>query len=220
MLQSSSIKFLKDLAKNNDKSWFEANRDQYENTKADYAAVVQQIISGTAKFDEPIGELTPKQCMFRINRDVRFSKNKSPYKTNMGASFSAGGKKAEGCGYYFHCEPGQSFAGGGFYMPTPPELAKIRQEIDYNFDEWKKIVSAKKFTRHFPKGVEGNGSLVRPPKGYTDDNPAIEFLKLKGFIVTSPLDDNILTGKKLVAVITESFMAMKPMIDFLNKAIA
>ena len=220
MLQPSSIKFLKDLAKHNDKSWFEANRKEYENTKADYTALVEQIIDATAKFDEPIGALTPKQCMFRINRDVRFSKNKSPYKTNMGSSYSAGGKKTEGSGYYFHFEPGQSFAAGGYYMPMPPELSKIRQEIDYNFDEWNKIVTDKKFTKFFPKGVEGSGSLVRPPKGYTEDNPAITYLKLKGFIVSTSIPDSMLTDKKLVAVIAASFQTMKPMIDFLDKAIA
>lgn len=219
MLQPSSIKFLKDLARNNDKSWFEANRKIYENTKADYTALVQQIINATAKFDELIGALTPKQCMFRINRDVRFSKDKRPYKTNMGASFSAGGKKADGSGYYFHCEPGQSFAAGGYYMPMPPELAKIRQEIDYNFEEWKSIVEHKNFIKHFPKGVEGSGSLVRPPKGYDESNPAIEYLKLKGFIVSTPVPDEILTDKKLVPYITTAFQAMKPMLDFLNKAV-
>jgi len=219
MLQKTSLQFLKKLAENNDKNWFEANRKKYENTKADFTLLVQEIINATAKFDGPIGTLIPKQCMFRINRDVRFSKDKSPYKTNMGASFSAGGKKADGSGYYFHCEPGKSFAAGGYYMPMPPELGKIRQEVDYNFDEWEKIIAGKNFIKKFPKGVEGSGSLVRPPKGYYENNPAIEYLKLKGFIVSTPVPDNIITDKKLVTVIAASFETMKPMIDFLNNAV-
>jgi uncharacterized protein (TIGR02453 family) len=220
MLQLSTIKFLSDLKKNNNKPWFDTNRKMYESAKADYASFVENIIKATALFDEPIGVLKAKDCMFRINRDVRFSKDKSPYKSNMGASFSNGGKKASVAGYYFHCEPGQSFAAGGFYMPAAPELAKIRQEIDYNFDEWLKIVQDKNFINHFPNGVDGTDVLVRPPKGYEENNPAISYLKMKGFTVSEPIADNELTDKKIVKKIAASFAAMKPMIEFLNRATA
>ena len=218
MLQPSTIKFLSDLKKNNNKPWFDANRKMYETTKADFAFFVESIIKATAKFDEPIGILKAKDCMFRINRDVRFSKDKSPYKSNMGASFSYGGKKASVAGYYFHCEPGQSFAAGGFYMPAPPELAKIRQEIDYNLQEWLKIVQHKKFKKHFANGVDGTDALVRPPKGYEENNPAISYLKMKGFTISEPIADSELIAKDIVTKIAASFTAMKPMIDFLNKA--
>lgn len=218
MLQRSTIKFLSDLKKNNNKPWFDANRKMYETTKADFTFFVESIIKATAKFDEPIGILKAKDCMFRINRDVRFSKDKSPYKSNMGASFSYGGKKASVAGYYFHCEPGQSFAAGGFYMPAPPELAKIRQEIDYNLQEWLKIVQHKNFKKHFANGVDGTDVLVRPPKGYEENNPAISYLKMKGFTVSEPLADSELIAKDIVTKIAASFAAIKPMIDFLNKA--
>ena len=220
MLQTSTIQFLLNLKKNNNKPWFDNNRKVYESTKADFASFVENIIKATATFDEPIGILKAKDCMFRINRDVRFSKDKSPYKSNMGASFSYGGKKASVAGYYFHCEPGQSFAAGGFYMPTAPELAKIRQEIDYNFDEWLQIVQYNNFVKHFPNGVDGTDVLVRPPKGYDENNPAISFLKMKGFIVSEQIADADLTNKNIVTKIAGSFAAMKPMIDFLNRAIA
>jgi uncharacterized protein (TIGR02453 family) len=218
MLQLSTIKFLSDLKKNNNKPWFETNRKMYESAKADFASFVESIIKATATFDEPIGILKAKDCMFRINRDVRFSKDKSPYKSNMGASFSHGGKKASVAGYYFHCEPEQSFAAGGFYMPSAPELAKIRQEIDYNFGDWLKIVENKNFIKHFPNGVDGTDVLVRPPKGYEENNIAISFLKMKGFTVSEPIADSELTDKKIVQKIAASFTAMKPMIDFLNRA--
>ena len=130
MLQANTIKFLKELQRNNNKPWFEQNRKTYEAAKVDLQKMVEALIPEIAKFDEPIGGLAVKDCTFRINRDVRFSKNKSPYKTNMAAYFSRGGKKASVAGYYFHCEPGKSYAAGGFYSPMPPELAKIRQEID------------------------------------------------------------------------------------------
>ena len=218
MLQPSTINFLKELKKNNNKPWFDTNRKLYETAKADYISVVEVVIAATAKFDEPIGNLKAKDCIFRINRDVRFSKDKSPYKSNMGASITPGGKKVNAPGYYFHCEPGQSFAAGGLYMPEPADLGKIRQEIDYNFDEWKKIISNKKFIKYFIKGVDGIDTLSRPPKGYAEDNPAIEYLKMKSFIVSRPLNDTDLTDKNLVKEIAKTFEAMKPMIDFLNHA--
>jgi uncharacterized protein (TIGR02453 family) len=218
MLQTSTIKFLKELKKNNSKPWFDANRKTYETAKADYIALVDSVISATAKFDEPIGQLKAKDCIFRINRDVRFSKDKSPYKTNMGAFITPGGKKVNAPGYYFHCEPGNSFAAGGSYMPEPADLAKIRQEIDYSFDEWNKIISNKTFKKYFTKGVEGIDVLSRPPKGYADDNPAIAYLKMKSFIVSRPLNDADLLDKNLVKEIAKTFEAMKPMIDFLNHA--
>src|SRR4026207_2423805 len=146
MLQSSTLKFLKDLKKNNNKPWFDANRERYEEAKADFANFIQQVIDVHSKKDKTLASLKAKDCMFRINRDVRFSKDKSPYKTNFGASINKGGKKAFGsAGYYFHLEPGGSFTGGGLYGPAPEELKKTRQEIDYNFTDFKKIIHSKKF---------------------------------------------------------------------------
>jgi uncharacterized protein (TIGR02453 family) len=219
MIQASTLKFLKELKKNNNKPWFEENRKNYESAKSDFYVAVDKLIEGIAKFDAPIGNLKAKDCAFRINRDVRFSKDKSPYKTNMGASIASGGKKINGAGYYFHCEPAQSMAAGGFYMPDAPQLAKIRQEIDYGFDEWKKIVGNKTFKKYFVQGISGMESLARPPKGYDENNPAIEYLKMKGFIVSRQFTDAELQDKNSVKEIIKTFEAMKPLIDFLNRAI-
>ena len=218
MLQPSTIKFLKELKKNNNKPWFETNRKSYEAAKEDYISLIDSVIAAISKFDEPIGNLKAKECIFRINRDVRFSKDKSPYKSNMGAFIKPGGKKVNAPGYYFHCEPGQSFAAGGLYMPEPAQLAKIRQEIDYNFDEWEEILHHKTFRKYFTKGVDGIDVLSRPPKGYAEDNPAIAYLKMKSFIVSRPLTDAELLDKNLTREIAKTFEAMKPMIDFLNHA--
>ena len=219
MLQSTTIKFLENLQKNNNKSWFEENRKIYEAAKTDLQDMVAALIPAIAKFDEPIGSLAVKDCTFRINRDVRFSKDKSPYKSNMAAYFSRGGKKANAAGYYFHCQPGKSYAAGGFYSPMPPELAKIRQELDYGFDEWKKIIHNKTFKKYFPEGVNGMEVLTRPPKGYDENNPAIEYLKMKHFIVSKPFSDAELQSKTLVKDVAKVFETMKPMIDFLNRAV-
>ena len=219
MLQPATIKFLKDLQNNNNKPWFEDHRKIYEKAKADLQTMVGKLIPAIAVFDEPIGSLQVKDCTFRINRDVRFSKNKSPYKNNMAAYFSRGGKKASVAGYYFHCEPGKSYAAGGFYSPMPPELVKIRQEIDYNFDEWQKIITNKNFKKNFIEGVDGIESLQRPPKGYDENNPAIHYLKMKHFIVSKHLTDAELQNKTLVKEVAKLFETMKPMIDFLNRAV-
>jgi uncharacterized protein (TIGR02453 family) len=218
MLQASTILFLKQLQKNNNKPWFDENRKTYEAAKADFTTLVAQLIESTAKLDPAFAQLQPKDCMFRINRDVRFSKDKSPYKTNFGASINAGGKKVNLPGFYFHCEPGKSFAGGGLYMPMPPELAKIRQEIDYNFSDWQKIVTHKSFVKYF-KAVDGIAVLSRPPKGYDDQNPAIEFLKMKSFTGIHQIEDSQLLQKNLVKEITKTFEALKPMTDFLLHAL-
>ena len=219
MLQSTTIKFLQQLKKNNNRPWFEENRKSYEAAKTDFTAFVDQLIAGITKFDAPIGELKAKDCMFRINRDVRFSKDKSPYKSNMGASFSRAGKKADEAGYYFHFEPGASFAGGGIYMPQAPTLAKIRQEIDYSFDEFKKITENKTFRKYFPKGLEMIDMLSRPPKGYDEINPAIHYLKMKSFFVSAPFTDAMLQEKNISKEIIKAFEAMKPLIDFFNNAV-
>ncbi len=217
MLQPSTLKFIKDLKKNNNKAWFDDNRKKYEGAKADFISFVETLIAAISKFDPAVASLKPKECIFRINRDVRFSKDKSPYKTNMGTYINPGGKKVNTPGYYFHCEPGQNFAAGGLYVPEAAILAKVRQEIDYNFDEWKKIINNKHFKKYFPK-VDGIETLSRPPKGYGSDNPAIEFLKMKSFIVSTPLTDAQLTNKGLIKELSSTFEAMKPMINFLNQA--
>ena len=221
MLQSSTIKFLKDLKKNNSKDWFDKNRKVYESAKADFAAFIQHVIDLHGKKDPSIKSLMAKDCMFRINRDIRFSKDKSPYKTNFGASINKGGKKAWNfAGYYFHLEPGQCFAGGGLYMPMPDELKKVRQEIDYNFAHFKKIIGSKKF-----KSVYGDLDksdeimLSRVPKGYEPGNPAADYLKLKSYIAMVKIPDADLTSKNLVKKIVPAFEALQPVINFINHSV-
>ncbi len=215
MIQATTIKFLKDLKKNNNRPWFEEHRKQYENAKADLLLLVGQLIAAIETFDKPIGNLEAKNCTFRINRDVRFSKNKDPYKSNMAAYFNKDGKKGIGAGYYLHIEPGRSFAAGGIWMPEPPVLAGIRQEIDYSFKEWKNIIADKSFKKNFVEGIQGD-TLTRPPKGYDENNPAIEFIKKKSFIVSRSFTDAEVQSKNFVKDVAGTFKTMKPMIDFLN----
>jgi uncharacterized protein (TIGR02453 family) len=221
MLQPATIKFLKDLKKNNNKPWFDKNRKRYEEAKADFAHFLQAVIDQHGKNDPSIKNLVAKDCMFRINRDVRFSKDKSPYKTNFGASINQGGKKAWNfAGYYFQVQPGRNFAGGGIWMPEPNELKKVRQEIDYNFANFKKIISSKKF-----KSVYGDLDrsdeflLSRVPKGYEPGNPAVDYLKLKSFVAISFFSDADLTSKGLLKKTVAAFGALQPLISFINNSV-
>lgn len=220
MLQSSTLKFLKDLKKNNNKPWFDAHRKEYDAAKNDFMIFIQSVIDKHSKSDPTIKSISAKDCLFRINRDVRFSKDKSPYKTNMGAYINRGGKKSLFGGYYFHCEPRQAFVGGGLWMPMPPELNKVRQEIDYNFDTFKKIITSKKFKSVY-KDLSRDPEYVlsRVPKGYEADNPAAEYLKMKSFVALTSLKDSDLTSKDLLKKTTTAFEALQPLIDFVNESI-
>jgi len=221
MLQTATLKFLKGLQKNNNKPWFEKNRPAYEEAKADFAQFIQTVIDKHGKKDDSIKDLKAKDCMFRINRDVRFSKDKSPYKNNFGASINRGGKKSVYAGYYFHCQPGEAFVGGGLWIPMPPDLKKGRQEVDYCFDEFEKIIGSKKFISVYGDLIkDGETSLVKVPQGFEKDNPAAEYLKLKSFIAMKKLDDATLTSKDLVQTTLGAFETLHPLLMFLNRALA
>ena len=220
MLQQSTLRFLKDLKKNNNKAWFDAHRKSYDDARADFTAFIQKVIDSHAKNDPAIKNLVAKDCLFRINRDVRFSKDKSPYKSNFGASINQDGRKSmTHAGYYFHLEPGGSFTGGGLYVPGPVELKKLRQEIDYNFEEFKKIVEGKKF-RAVYKNLDESGEfrLVRVPKGYEPENPAAYYLRFKSYIASVELKDAELTSKDLVKKTVAALATLQPLVSFINKA--
>jgi uncharacterized protein (TIGR02453 family) len=220
MLHPKTIQFLTKLKKNNSREWFNEHRNEYDAAKENFIELVNQILSQAGQFDQDISVLTYKDCIFRINRDVRFSKNKDPYKTNMAAYFVRGGKKSWLAGYYFHCEPGgKSFIGGGLYGGEPNQIKKVRQEIDYNWTEFKSILENKAFKKTFGDLSREEGmSLVREPKGYEKDNPAIDYIKLKNFIVSVPVNDEELTDQKLVKKIITTFTTMQPLLQFLNRA--
>jgi uncharacterized protein (TIGR02453 family) len=218
MIEQTTIQFLKGLHKNNNREWFLANKVKYEAAKNNFLAFVETTLNEIRKFDNNLNELTAKQCVFRINRDVRFSKNKDPYKNNFGASFSKGAKKINAAGYYFHLEPGNSFIGGGLWMPEAPDLQKIRQEIDYCFKEFSGIINNKKFANTFGSLSE-EAKLTRPPKGYDIDNPAIEFLKLKSFTAIVPIKDTEILDKGIIKKSTDIFKTLSPLVHFLNRSI-
>ncbi len=218
MISKTTFTFLKNLQKNNNKPWFDENRTAYENAKADVLQFCAEMIKQLGKIDAGIALLEPKRTMFRINRDVRFSKDKRPYKNNMGVYFNADGKKTDTAGYYVHIEPGACFIAAGMWQPPGPVLSKIRQEIDYNFAEWKKIVGSVAFKKN-TDGLSTDDKLVRPPKGYDENNPAVEFLKHKSFVATKKLEDAVLQEKNAVVQIVAVCKSLQPLVLFLNRGL-
>ncbi|HVS97977.1 MAG TPA: DUF2461 domain-containing protein [Puia sp.] len=219
MPQASTLKFLRDLKKNNNKPWFEKNRSAYQDAKEDVERFAEKVIEGLARIDPAIAALQPKDCTFRIYRDVRFSRDKSPYKTNMGAYLNKGGKRSPTAGYYVHFEPGRCFAAGGLWMPMPADLARVRQEIDYNFSEWQDILRSRAFKKYFPEGMSQEDILSRPPKGYSDENPAIQYLKLKSFIVTRKFADAEVLSPSFLKQLLRTYEPVKELVYFLNRSI-
>lgn len=220
MLEPQTLRFLTGLKKNNDRTWFEAHRTQYEAAKIDFQNFIQLVIDDLERKDPTISGMMARDCLFRINRDVRFSKDKSPYKSNMGASVKAGGRKSPAAGYYFHCEPGSSFVGGGLWMPDAISLKKVRQEIDYCWPEFQSIIDGKNFKLHFKDLFRGpEVSLSTNPKGYDKTNPAIDYLKLKSFIAEAKLEDEELTRAGLHKKTVAAFEALQPLLKFLNRVL-
>lgn len=220
MLEPATLRFLKGLKNNNNKPWFEAHRAAYEAARIDFQNFIQLVIDRLGKEDSTVAGLSARTCLFRINRDVRFSKDKAPYKTNFGASIKREGKKSVYAGYYFHLEPGKSFIGGGLWMPEASTLKKVRQEIDYNWDEFQSILKAQPFKTEFGDLYQGaDMKLATVPKGYEKQHPAIEYLKLKSFIAERNLSDEELTKATLHQKTITAFKALKPLLAFINHSL-
>jgi uncharacterized protein (TIGR02453 family) len=220
LISSSTISFLNALKKNNNKPWFDKNRGKYLDSKNNFEEFVAELLPKMILFDDDMKDLIVKNCCFRINRDIRFSKNKTPYKINLSASFNRGGKKSIYAGYYFHLQPGgNSFVGGGLWRPESVELKKLRQEIDYCFPELKKIINAPAFKKNYGElEKDENQMLVNVPKGYDKENAAADFLRMKSFVATKNISDADVLSPKLSSEIIQSFKALLPLIKFINRA--
>lgn len=217
MLTKETIDFLKKLEKNNNREWFTANKKLFDAANNNVIAVTDNLIGRIAKFDPSVAGLDPKSCVFRIYRDVRFSKDKSPYKTNLGAFIAPGGRKAMSPGYYFHVQPQMFFSAAGKHMPDSSELLKIRNAVAANTKKFRQIVEAKKFVERF--GELHGEKLSRPPKGFAADHEAIEYLKLKSFTVTEEFSAKDAASKDYPKMLAESFKAAYPMIEFLRSTL-
>lgn len=213
-----ALNFLKKIKKNNNTEWMHAHKDEYMSAKKEFESLVQELITRLGVWDEKLPSLEPKNCMFRFNRDTRFSDNKDPYKENFGAYFAYGGKKGNLPGYYFHLSPKEIFVAGGIWMPEAQDLKTIRRYILENGDELAKIIGSKNFKKNFGK-LNNDYVLSRPPKGFDANHPHVELLKYKSFTVSMPLTLADATSPGLGKKIDQAFKQMKDFNMFLYKAI-
>ena len=217
MLAKKTVDFLKKLENNNDRDWFTANKGLFLDANDNIIALTDELLGFISRFDAAVIGLDPKSCVFRIYRDVRFSKDKSPYKTNLGAAISPGGRKGNLPGYYFHIQPKMFFAAVGKHMPDAAELLKIRTAISKDPKTFFKVIEAKKFRDRF--GEINGDRLMRPPKGFAADDPTIEYLKLKSFTVSQEFTEKEALGKDYTARLAKSFEDAYPLIEFLRNAL-
>ncbi|SDX91827.1 TIGR02453 family protein [Hymenobacter psychrophilus] len=218
MNQSALFAFLQDLSQHNEREWFQAHKPTYDELRCEFEVLVGQILNALAADEPALATLEPKKCIFRIYRDVRFSKRKEPYKTHFSAYFAVGGKQSVGPGYYFQLGPnGQTLMAGGIYQPEKEQLARIRQEIDYNGPALHRILEVPGFRQFYP-GLEGD-KLKRPPAGYPADHPDIELLKHKSFVVSHAVPDATARQLNLAEYVPAAFRTLRPFADFLRDAV-
>jgi uncharacterized protein (TIGR02453 family) len=197
------------------------NKKRYENYKKEYHNYIASILNEMKPLDESLELLEVKNCTFRINRDIRFSKDKSPYKTNMGVWLTQNKFRKNSPGYYIHFEKGNSFIAGGVWCPESDELKKIRKEIAFFHEDLEAIVNDYNFKKEFISITQNeSNSLKNAPKGFEPNNPAIEFLKLKSFTASEKIDDELFTNKDFSKVIAQKLIVLKPLNDFLTRALA
>jgi uncharacterized protein (TIGR02453 family) len=210
------LTFLKQVKKNNNRVWFEAHRPAYELAKARFEVLVQALIDGLRPIED-LGDLQAKDCIMRIFRDIRFAKDKSPYRTNMGASIARGGKRHTRLPYYLHLEPGGSFIAGGLYMPEKPQLDRLRGMLAQDAGPLKAITGNRTFKRLF--GDLRGEKLKVMPRGYPADHPEIELLKLKQFMAIHDFTDEEVLAPRFPTQALKVMAAMKPLLDYLNFAV-
>ncbi|MGD0584092.1 MAG: DUF2461 domain-containing protein [Bacteroidales bacterium] len=215
-INQSTIDFLVKIKKNNDREWFNRNRNLYDAAKSNFESFIQEVIAEITRFDPILKGLEATSCIFRINRDIRFSNDKSPYKAHMGAFITRGGKKNgdKFAGYYVHIEPGASMIAGGAYVPPAPWLSAIREKIDREPSVLLRITRNKDFIKYFGE-LQGE-KLKRTPRGYSPDHPQAELLKHKSYLVVNSLTDTEVTGPGLFDHVISTARAMKPLNDYLN----
>lgn len=220
MISKEALQFFEDLVANNNTEWMHANKKRYENFKKDYHQYIASVLAEMKPLDKTLEPLEVKNCTFRINRDIRFSKDKSPYKTNIGIWFTQNKNSKNSPGYYIHYEKGRSFIAGGVWCPEPEELKKIRKEIEFFHDDLEKVVNDKSFKKEFGQLTrDDTNSLKNAPKGFDPNHPAIEFLKLKSYTASQKIDDKIFTEPDFSKKIAQKLIALKPMNDFLKRAL-
>lgn len=217
---TEAFAFLEALRQNNHREWFHAQKSTYEAYKKFYHETVSYVLVRLRECDARLKDLEVKHCTFRVNRDIRFSKDKSPYKTHMGLWFSTDKNRKIPPGYYVHLEEGKSFVAGGLYVPEAAEVKKVRREIAYFYDDLNDILNEKEFKNTFGTlDREEAYTLKKGPKDYEADHPAIEFLKLKSYTATAPLPSDFHQNEHWMDEVVRQLALLKPLNDFLLRAL-
>jgi uncharacterized protein (TIGR02453 family) len=218
MIKPETLQFLKAVSDNNNREWFAEHKPEFEAAKADVIAFISILVPELAAVDPAFPKDTvPAKCLLRIYRDVRFSKDKVPYKTNMGIFFAVRGKAGTEPGYYINLEPSNCLFAAGYWQPDAAALKSIREEIDYNQEEFLTITQAESFTSVFSIGKED--TLKTAPKGYPKEHPLIDVLKLKSFTAIYHLDDKDFFKPTIVKKLKTAFESIYPFILFLRTAV-
>jgi uncharacterized protein (TIGR02453 family) len=215
-ISPDTLRFLSELRQHNERGWFNANKARYDDARRDLTIFVDQLIGEISAFDSAVAGIEGKDSIFRIHRDARFSKDKTPYKTNLGAHIVAGARKTDHgrAGYYIHIEPGECMLAGGAYMPPGAWLADIRRAIERDGARLRKIVARQEFKKYF--GTITGEQVKTAPRGYAKDHPEIDLLRYKSLVAIHNLADQRVTEKGFVGRAAKTFKAMKPFNDFLN----
>jgi uncharacterized protein (TIGR02453 family) len=216
-IKKSTLDFLNQIKSNNNRDWFLNNRPSYMKSRENFEVFVQKLIDQIIEFEPIMKGLEVKSCVYRFNRDIRFSNDKSLYKTHFGAFIVRGGKKNgdKFAGYYFHIEPGASIIAGGAYMPPAQWLSAIREKIDSEPDRFLKILNNKEFKKFF--GQLSGEKLKKAPKGYPSDHPHVDLLKFKSYLVVNEVSDHQALSENFNEYVLQAMKAMKPLNDFLNE---
>ncbi|MDO4958216.1 MAG: DUF2461 domain-containing protein [Prevotellaceae bacterium] len=217
------LKFLRDLSCNNNKEWFNANKDRYQKVLASWHAFCEELIAEIGKYDQDIAKLTIKDCTYRIYRDTRFSKDKTPYKTHFGVFLAPGGKKSMHAGYYFHVGTGgeDTYPAGhmlasGNYCYDSKVIKILREDISDGWEEFKGDVLDNADPAFY---VDMDDALKRVPKEYPADAPYADFMRLKNYCLVMNVNDDFITAPDLVKRVAELFKTTKPFNDYINRAV-
>jgi uncharacterized protein (TIGR02453 family) len=211
------LAFLKELDRNNNRDWFNQHKKEYQEARKTFEEFIGRLILEIGQFDPEIRGLTASGSIFRINRDTRFSPDKTPYKNNFGAHMSRGGKNGGEPGYYFHMQPGDCFISGGIYMPSSDKLKAIRKEI-FNFPEdFRLLIDDPWFKQN--AGLFEDDKLKRPPVGFPVDFELIDYLKYKHYCPFIQLSDAKVQSPELFDFAVDSYRKMKKFNDFINRAL-
>ncbi len=212
-IPASVFSFLEELKENNNRDWFQHNKERYQEQYNSVALFADALLSEIKQCDN-IETVSGKKSLFRIHKDVRFSKDKSPYKTNIGGAFTRATKELRG-GYYFHIEPGNCFLGGGFWGPSPEDLKHIRLQIAADPEPLREILSSKEFISTFGK-LEGE-QLKSSPKGFDKDHPAIDLINYKQFLLVKKFTDKQAQSETYLKNVVSTFQSMRPFFDYMSE---